>query len=38
VRPVLPMLVPEVVGVQAGEEEGGRDGTVWVSESAPFCG
>jgi hypothetical protein len=28
VRPVLPVLVPEVVGVQAGEEEGGRNGTV----------
>ncbi len=28
VRPVLPMLVPEVVGVEAGEEEGGGDAAV----------
>ena len=28
VRPVLPMLVPEVVGVEAGEEEGRGDAAV----------
>lgn len=28
VRPVLPMLVPEGVGVEAGQEEGGGDAAV----------
>ena len=28
VRPVLPMLVPEVVGVEAGEDKGGGDAAV----------
>jgi hypothetical protein len=27
VAPVLPMLVPEVVSVQASEEDAGRDAT-----------
>ncbi len=35
VRPVLPMLVPEVVGVQAGEDESGGDGAggVWLASA-----
>jgi hypothetical protein len=29
VRPMLPVLVPEHVGVDAGEEEGRGDAAVW---------
>jgi len=29
VRPMLPMLVPEVVGVEAGEDDGGGDTAVF---------
>lgn len=36
VRPVLPMLSPEVVGVQAGEEEGRGDGAVGKAVLARF--